>query len=352
MSDSARSFLVSLRDSNKQFTVTTDETILTAALKAGVQLPYGCKNGACGSCKAQVVAGEVDLGAATLNGLPDSERKQGMALLCCAKPQSDLTIACREVQGTSDIPIKKMPVRVASVVKPVEDVAIIRLQLPANDRMNYLAGQYIEVLLKNGVRRAYSLATAPQLADQLELHIRHLSGGLFTDHIFGTLKEKEIWRIEGPFGQFFLREDSDAPMILLASGTGFAPIKAIVEQAIAKQMTRPMTLYWGGRTPRDLYLHELAEQWARELPQFSYVPVVSEPNHALSADWSGRTGLVHQAVMADCAADGVDLSRHQVYACGAPVMVDAARTDFVAQCGLAEDAFFADAFISQADVMQ
>jgi CDP-4-dehydro-6-deoxyglucose reductase len=213
--------------------------------------------------------------------------------------------------------------------------------------MQYLAGQYVDLLLRDGSRRSYSMALAPHAADQLELHIRHMPGGKFTDGLFGVtqpvVKERDILRIEGPLGTFFLREDIDTPIILLASGTGFAPIKAIVEHAQHKGIRRPMTLYWGGRRPHDLYMNALCEQWARDIPDFGYVPVVSD---ALAQDaWTGRTGFVHQAVMHDLP----DLSGHTVYACGAPIVVDSARRDFVSQCKLAEGHFFADSFTSAAD---
>jgi CDP-4-dehydro-6-deoxyglucose reductase len=221
---------------------------------------------------------------------------------------------------------------------------IVSLQLPANERLKYRAGQFIEFLLKDGKRRSYSMAEAPDHEGPLTLHIRHMPGGLFTDQVFSTLKERDIMRFEGPFGTFFLREESDKPIILLASGTGFAPIKALVEHAAHKQIQRPMVLYWGGRRPKDLYMHALCEEWTRTLPGFRYVPVVS---NALQEDnWKGRTGLVHRAVM----EDHPDMSAYQVYACGAPIVVDSARRDFVAQCGLSEDEFYADSFTSAADL--
>jgi CDP-4-dehydro-6-deoxyglucose reductase len=206
----------------------------------------------------------------------------------------------------------------------------------------------VELLLRDGSRRSYSMASAPHIAEQVELHIRHMPGGKFTDALFGvtqpSFKERDILRFEGPMGTFFLREDSDAPIVFVASGTGFAPIKAIIEHAIHKSTRRPMTLYWGGRRPRDLYMNALCEQWAAELPDFRYVPVVSD---ALPEDqWAGRTGFVHHAVMADLP----DLAAYQAYVCGAPVVVDSARRDFVAQCGLPEDQFFADSFTSEADL--
>jgi CDP-4-dehydro-6-deoxyglucose reductase len=188
------------------------------------------------------------------------------------------------------------------------------------------------------------MANAPHDADQITLHIRHMPGGLFTDHVFSAMKERDILRFEGPLGTFFLREDSDKPIVLLASGTGFAPIKALVEHAVHENMARPMTLYWGGRRPKDLYMHALCEEWARRLPNFTYVPVISEakPEDA----WTGRTGFVHCAAMEDLA----DMSGYQVYACGAPVVVDSAKRDFVAQCRLPEEEFYADSFTSEADL--
>jgi CDP-4-dehydro-6-deoxyglucose reductase len=218
------------------------------------------------------------------------------------------------------------------------------LQLPATERMQFKAGQYIEFMLKDGKRRSYSLANAPHHNDLTSLHIRHMPGGLFTDHVFGAMKERDILRLEGPLGTFFLREDSDKPMVLLASGTGFAPIKAIVEHAAHVKTTRAITLYWGGRRPQDLYMHALCEEWARTLPNFRYIPAVSDA--LLEDSWQGRSGFVHRAVMEDLP----DLSGYQVYACGAPIMVDSARHDFVSTCKLPEEEFFADSFTSEADL--
>jgi CDP-4-dehydro-6-deoxyglucose reductase len=222
---------------------------------------------------------------------------------------------------------------------------VISLQLPANEALAYRAGQYIEFMLKDGKRRSYSMANAPSSLDSpLTLHIRYMAGGLFTEHVFNAMKERDILRFEGPLGTFFLREESDKPIVLLASGTGFAPVKALVEHMIHLQSTRPVSLYWGGRRPHDLYMDALCREWAATLPNFRYVPVISD---ALPEDdWQGRGGFVHAAVMQDLP----DLSGYQVYACGAPVMVDAARRDYVEQAGLPADEFFADAFTTEADL--
>jgi CDP-4-dehydro-6-deoxyglucose reductase len=221
---------------------------------------------------------------------------------------------------------------------------VLHLKLPANERLQFLAGQYIEFLLKDGSRRSFSMGNAPHDDEFLQLHVRHVAGGQFTDHVFSKMKERDILRFEGPLGTFFLREDSDKPIVFVASGTGFAPIKSILENAFKKGVTRQMTLYWGGRRPKDLYLNDLAAKWADEHPNFRYVPVVSD---ALPEDgWTGRTGFVHRAVMQDFP----DLSGCQVYACGVPIMVDSARRDFVQNCRLPELEFYADSFTTQADL--
>ncbi len=337
-------FQITVQPSSHQFACDADETVLAAAIRAGVGLPYGCKNGACGSCKGKVVDGAVEHKTYQQRALTDDEKAQGYALFCCATTAADLVIEAREVSGSSEYPVRKMPSRVASIDKVAPDVAIITLQLPANEALAYRPGQYIEFMLRDGKRRSYSMANAPGLDAPITLHIRYMAGGLFTEQVFNTLKERDILRFEGPHGSFFLREESDKPIVLLASGTGFAPIKALVEHMIHLKSARPVSLYWGGRRPQDLYMHTLCEQWAASLPNFRYVPVVS---HALPEDqWSGRTGFVHAAVMADLP----DLSGHQVYACGAPIVVDSARRDYVAQCQLPADEFYADAFTSEADL--
>ncbi|MCY0388756.1 CDP-6-deoxy-delta-3,4-glucoseen reductase [Robbsia sp. Bb-Pol-6] len=339
------SFNVTIRPSGRQFQVDAGEPVLSAALRHGVGLPYGCKNGACGSCKGRVIEGAVEQAAHSSSALANDEKTRGFALFCCAQATSDLEIEIREIAGVGDMPAKKLPCRVSALERAADDVMIVRLQLPANERLQYLAGQYLEFILKDGKRRAYSIATAPHAEGLLELHIRHLPGGQFTDHVFSAMKARDMLRFEGPLGTFFLREDSDKPIVLLASGTGFAPIKAIVEQAIYKKITRPIALYWGARTRPDLYLEALGAQWTTELPNFRFIPVLSEPTP--QDTWDGRTGFVHHAVIADLP----DLSAYQVYACGAPVMVESAQRDFTANHGLPAEEFYADAFTSEADLV-
>jgi CDP-4-dehydro-6-deoxyglucose reductase len=338
-------FAITLQPSGRAFEVQRDEPLLTAAIRQGIGLPYGCKDGACGSCKSRLIEGRVIHGAHQLKALSEAEEAAGLILTCCATPQTDCTVEARSVPGAGEFAVLKMPTRVMALYKPAPDVALLRLQLPANQSFRYHAGQYIEFILRDGARRSYSMANAPGRTGTppaIELHIRHLPGGLFTDAVFSTLKEKDILRVEGPFGSFFLRE-SHKPIVLLASGTGLAPVKALVEQLQDSGNTRPAVLYWGCRSRADLYLHAWAEEAAATLPWLRYIPVLSD---ALPADgWTGRTGFVHQAVMADLP----DLSGHQVYACGAPLMVDAAQRDFIQHCGLPAEEFLADAFTSEAD---
>ncbi len=341
------SFQITVQPSGRVFQAEAGEGILAAAIRQGIGLPYGCKDGACGSCKCKKLDGTVTHGPHQAKALSDLEVEQGLILTCCAVPQSDVTLESRQVTQEGALPIKKMPVRVLKLEKKSADVMLLRLQLPANDAFQFHAGQYVEFLLKDGARRSYSMANAPHTLNTapaaLELHVRHMPGGLFTDQVFGGLKEKDILRIEGPFGSFYLREDSSAPIILLASGTGFAPIKALLEHMVHGNIQRPTTLYWGGRRPSDLYLHDWMQMQLAIMPQLRYVPVVSD---ALPEDgWTGRTGFVHQAVLEDFA----DLSGHQVYACGAPIVVESARADYTQKAKLPADAFFADAFTSEAD---
>jgi CDP-4-dehydro-6-deoxyglucose reductase len=350
-------YTVTVRPSGRSFVVEGEDTVLEAALRNGVGLAYGCKNGACGTCRGKLLEGTLVHRQHSLSALSPTDEASGYALFCSARPQSDLVIEARELTGFGDIPVRKMPARIAKIERPTPDVAIISLQLPANERLQFLAGQYLDFILKDGARRQYSIATAPHSDELIQLHIRHTPGGAFTDRLFGVVeppvKERDIMRVEAPLGTFFLREDNVRPIVLLAGGTGFAPIKAIAEHIFHKRINRdepdrparPVSLYWGARTRRDLYMNDLPEQWAREQPNFRYVPVLSEPQ----ADdaWTGRTGFVHCAVMEDLP----DLSAHQVYASGAPAMIDAARRDFVQQCGMQDEQFLADAFTTQADLV-
>ena len=340
-------YTITVQPSGRSFEAEPAETMLAAGIRQGIGLPYGCKDGACGSCKCKKISGTVTHGPHQDKALSAQEEADGYVLTCCGTATSDVVLESRQVTHAGAFPIKKMPARVALLEKLSPDVVRLKLQLPANDIIQYHAGQYVEFILRDGARRSYSMANAPHTliesgAPMVDLHIRHMPGGKFTDHVFGAMKEKEILRIEGPYGSFHLQE-SPKPIVLLASGTGFAPIKAIIEHMQFMGITRDAVLYWGGRRPHDLYMDEWVKARCAEMPHLKYVPVVSD---ALPEDgWSGRTGFVHLAVLQDFA----DLSGHQVYACGAPIVVDSARKDFVEKAGLPEHEFFADAFTSEAD---
>ena len=339
-------FTITVEPSGRLFTAEPDEALLAAGIRQGIGLPYGCKDGACGSCKCKLVSGTVVHGPHQSKALSADEEAAGYVLTCCGVAHSDVVIESRQVTEIGAFPIKKMPVRVSALERASHDVMVLRLQLPASDTFQYHAGQYVEFLLRDGDRRSYSMANAPHTqtaAPSLELHVRHMPGGKFTDHVFGPMKEKDILRIEGPYGSFFLREDSDKPMVMLASGTGFAPIKAIIEHMQFKGITREATLYWGGRRPADLYQSAWIEARLAEMPNLRYVPVVS--NALPDDEWTGRTGFVHEAVLQDLP----DLSGHEVYACGAPIVIESAKRDYTTKAGLPEEAFFADSFTSAAD---
>ena len=340
------SFNVTVQPSGRAFVANADEALLAAAIRQGVGLPYGCKDGACGSCKCKMIEGRVTHGPHQLKALSPEEEAHGFILTCCGVAHSDIVIESRQVTDESAYPIKKMPARVASLARASHDVMLLRLQLPAGEPFKYHAGQYVEFLLRDGVRRAYSMGNAPHTQVQtpgIELHIRLMPNGIFTEQVFGSMKERDILRIEGPYGSFFLREDSSKPMVLVASGTGFAPIKALIEHLQFKGITRPAVLYWGGRRPADLYMHDWVLAKVAEMPNLTYVPVISD---ALPEDhWRGRTGFVHQAVLQDLP----DLSAYQVYACGAPIVVDSARAEYSALAGLPPEEFYADSFTTEAD---
>jgi CDP-4-dehydro-6-deoxyglucose reductase len=341
-------FRVRIEPSQHTYEVPEGATVLQAALDAGFVLPYGCRDGACGSCKGKLLEGRVDYGKYQGNALTEQDKRTGYALFCCAKPLSNLTIECREISALKDVQVRQLPCRVQKIERPARDVAVLTLKLPANDRLQFLAGQYLDFMLKDGRHRSFSIATPPHEVDgkgELELHLRHMPGGHFTDHVFASMKEREILRFEAPLGTFFLREESAKPMLFIASGTGFAPIKAMLEHIFhrSRDERRKLFLYWGARAKRDLYLHELPQKWAAEHAGFTYIPVLSDA--AGDDAWAGRTGLVHQAVLDDFA----DLTPYQVYACGNPLMVEAAQRDFVALRGLPEEEFFADSFTIAAE---
>jgi len=331
-------FEITIYPSGDHFISRPSETLLESALASGINIPYGCRNGTCGSCKGSVLSGTVDYGDYATGALTEAEKASGKALFCCARPLSDLSLECRTI-NTDLIPPRIIPARVEAKRLVAPDVMVMFLKLPSNEHLKFKAGQYIEFLLKDGKRRAFSLANAPHIDNMLELHLRLIPGGQFTEYVFNEMPDKAIMRIEAPLGSFYLHEDSDKPIIMVAGGTGFAPIKGIVEYMIHNKIDRKVTLYWGVRARQDLYMADLAESWALEHANIQFIPVLSED---LSEDqWCGRRGLVHEAVLDDFTQS--NLNAYEVYCCGAPAMVEVAKTSFI-QHGLSEDAFFADAF--------
>lgn len=330
---------IRIQSSGATFQAEANETILDAALRCHHTIPYGCRNGACGSCMGNLLSGKIryeDRGS--LKALKKIDEDAGEVLLCQAIADTDVEIAVHEVEQVSEIEVKKLPSRVVKLEKLCHDVMLVGLKIPEKDRLQFLAGQYLDVILRDGRRRSFSMANAPHDDTMLQLHIRYVGGGHFTEHVFKKMKEKDLLRIEAPLGTFFLHEDSNAPMLMVAGGTGFAPIKAIIEHSLHVGLTRPIHLFWGVRAKQDLYLHELAQGWAETYEHISYTPVLSEPGP--DDAWQGRTGFVHEVVLADYA----DLSDYEVYSCGPPIMINSARDSFVQQRQLNAEHFYADSF--------
>ncbi len=333
-------FTVLIKPSGHTFEVEADEPILDAALRHGYAFPYGCRNGGCGACKGKLLGGTVDYGTELPPALSEDDLAQGLALFCQARATSDITVEIKEVGESEELQVKVLPVKVTKKELLSHDVVRLFLKLPEAERLQFRAGQYIDFLLPDGRKRSFSLANAPHDDALIELHIRHIEGGEFTGYVMDELQEKDILRIEGPHGSFFLREESRRPIIFMAGGTGFAPIKGIIEHALAEGLDQPMYLYWGARSEEDFYLKALPEKWAKHLPHFHFIPVLSDPD----AEPGGRRGYVHDAVITDF-PEG--LAAFDVYASGPPAMVHAGFDAFK-QHGLTEDRYFSDAFEFQA----
>lgn len=327
---------IQLTDQGIVFDIEEKENVLEAALRQGHNLPYGCRNGQCGSCKAIIKSGDVYSPTDMLDGLSKEELTQGYTLLCQAQAKSDLEIKARTVDAAADIKLRQFPCRVTLCEKLNDDVIRLKLELPKTEKLQFLAGQYIDILMREGKRRSFSLANPPHEDQLLELHIRHYDGGLFSEYAFNDLKEKTILRIEGPLGQFTLHK-SERPIIMIAGGTGFAPVKSLVEYALKSEDKRSIHIYWGARTETDLYLNNMVKQWSEENEHINYIPVLSEIENLNG--WKGKTGFVHEAVLEDY----TDLSSHDVYACGPPPMINAV-VESLPEHGLDKARLFSDSF--------
>lgn len=331
---------VKIEPSGHSFSVQKDESILEAALRSGIGLPYGCRNGACGSCIATLLSGEIYYP----DDDPEAAAGEARVVVCQARPKTDLVLRIREVMTSDNISIKMFPCRAEHLERLSHDVMKVELKLPSTERMQFLAGQYIEFILKDGRRRAFSIANAPHQDDHLELHIRHVPGGSFTGHVFDEMHDRALLRIEGPMGSFYLREESKRPVLMVGGGTGIAPLKGMLEHAFYIGMDRPLHLFWGVRAKRDLYMDELPGQWMKQFPFFKYTPVLSEP--AATDNWCGASGLVSEAVIAEYP----DLRDFDIYMSGPPPMIESAMPLFVKRGALMEY-MYSDAFEFAQDVI-
>ncbi|MBN8461738.1 MAG: 2Fe-2S iron-sulfur cluster binding domain-containing protein [Dechloromonas sp.] len=332
---------ITFHPDRKAVTARFGETLLDAGLRQDINLPYECRNGGCGACKCTVLAGKVDPGLYQPSALSAEELAQGKVLLCCATALDDAEI---EYEASAAAPeFKEYRGRVVKMEKLTYDVMRVLLRLPEGQQIPFKAGQYINVILDDGQRRAFSFANPPHEAEFVELQIRLMKGGRFTTHVFEKMKEGDEVRFEGPIGDFSLRE-SQRPIVFVAGATGFAPVKSMVEDAFQRGLKREIHLYWGVRQLRDLYLPELPQQWARDHANFHFIPVLSEP--APEDVWNGRTGLVHQAILEDFP----ELKGHEIYACGSVRMVEAIFP-FLKSHGAEDGACFSDAFTVSARSM-
>jgi len=338
-------FKICVPASGHEFTIEENETILEAALRQGIGLPYGCRNGACGKCSGEIISGKTKYDASLLRALAKKEHEAGKTLFCQACAISDLDIKVREIIKSSDIEIKTLPCRIEKMDLLTHDVMRLRLKLPENERLQFMAGQYLEFILKDGKRRAFSIANAPHDDAYIELHIRHVPDGHFGDFVFDGLEEKTLMRIEGPLGSYFLREDNNRPVILVGGGTGFAPLKGMLEHAFHIKMPKPIHLFCGVRAKQDLYMDEMVQEWVALYPNLKYTAVLSEP--AKEDSWQGETGFVHESVVNHYS----DLSGYDVYLSGPPPMVKAGM-DLFYENGLPETQIYSDSFEYSDDALK
>ena len=331
-------FSVTNQRNNTSFSTNENETILNAALRDNRIYPYGCRSGVCGACKSDLISGRVDYGEYEDFALSDVEKAQGKALLCQAIPLEDVVIDIQEIMTGANIQIKMLPCRVGKIKRLAEDVIQLFLTLPKTQEFSFIAGQYVDIILKDGQRRSFSVANLPKqaLEQGLELHIRHVADGHFTPRVFDSMKERDLLRFEGPFGTYFLQSEADKPIIMIAGGTGFSPIKGLFEQAAAQNPNQNIHLFWGARDEQDLYMNNLVKQWLETYPNLKYTPVLSD---STADDWKGDTGFVHEIV----SETFDDFGNYDVYASGPPIMIDSVR-DSLLEKGLNQDRFFFDSF--------
>jgi CDP-4-dehydro-6-deoxyglucose reductase len=333
------SYTVTLLPSNISFVCESDESILDGALRNDYIIPYGCQGGSCGACSVQVVSGNFNYPDGDPNGITAADKAANKAFLCQAHAVSDITLEVNVEEGIAKSKI--LPVKVVEKNQLTHDIVQLILKLPEGETLDFQAGQYIDFLLKDNKKRSFSLASPSNKENTLELQIRHVDDGYFTDIVFNKMNVDEMMRIEGPLGTFYLRSDRKRPIIMMGGGTGFAPLKGMIEQAINENLALDIHLFWGVRAEKDLYMLDLIDQWSQKLPNFKFTPVLSEPDEA--DGWQGKVGFVHEAVIEAYK----DLSDHDLYMCGPPVMIEASRNAVTAK-GLNQDNMFSDSFDFQA----
>lgn len=337
-------YKIRINGSEREFEAEQNEPLLEAALRQGVMLPYSCKNGTCGSCKGRLLAGQVDYPHHPPLALDDNEQAAGDILLCQATACSDITVEAREIEAIRDIPVHKLPARVIEKTRLADNVMKLVLKLPRAQRLQFLAGQYLDILLPGGKRRAFSIASSPAREGEVELHVRHVEGGDFTGWVFDDMQLKDILRIEGPLGTFFIRHDDEQrPMIMMGGGTGFAPLKSMIEDLLAQGDKRKLHLFWGVRSATELYLHEQVLQWAEQNEHILFTSALIEP--AKDASRNNFIGFVHEAVLDQYP----DLSGFDIYMSGPPAMIDAGRSAFI-ESGAKKRRIFFDSFEFGLDV--
>ncbi|MCX5516795.1 CDP-6-deoxy-delta-3,4-glucoseen reductase [Kaistia algarum] len=326
---------VTLLDGDLAFDVEPHETLLAAALRAEINLPHDCKSGTCGTCRFKLIEGSVDYAEPPM-GLEPEEAEAGFGLACQARPTSDLVVEAELMPSLLPEPMRCQS-RVAAVQRLTADVVHLKLALPVGLNLTFLPGQHINILLEDGSARSFSMASRPAADGMIDLHVRQIPGGRFTSGHLGALKPGDALDLELPLGSFFLRDDF-RPLILVATGTGLAPIKSIVEALFDDPTPPPVALYWGMRTEADLYLHREIESWAERLEDFRYIPVLSRAGEG----WQGRRGYVQDAVVEDVD----DLEEHAVYLCGSPGMISSAKHLLIAH-GASVNHIYADSFLFQ-----
>jgi len=335
-------YTVNLANEDVSFFCEEDQTILEAALKNDILISYGCRNGQCGSCKGELISGQIDYPEGQPDAIAQDEIDHGIAVFCKAVPKSNVHIKVNVLEPEPDITVKTLPAKVKQIDYLSDDVIRLMLKLPAVEPFIFKAGQWVYFVLKDGRKRAFSIANSPNDKNEIELQIRHAIGGVFTDFVFNQLKVNALLRIEGPHGTFFYQQ-TKRPVLLVAGGTGFAPLKGIFEEISRAGFTQPIHLFWGSRAKKDLYQESMVEQWVKD-HGIKYTPVLSDAKP--DDNWQGETGFVHQAVIKAYP----DLTAYAVYMAGPPQMIESCRDSFIA-AGLDSQELHYDSFDYSTDAL-